>query len=183
MQFSFSVRLPSSISAELFGGEQLRALQDKLAICGCWTCHSKRSAGSGIRRFVVQPIYTAAAVIEALEKYLRVGPRNVKGRSKKEYEFSPSSPRRLRRASTAGWFRETVLRRRVLLSDFVSRGRKSPEVSSMPASINSPSMRLWKSGRRRAVAGDIRSSVWVARIPRPRAAPFPQQEGVVQRAD
>ena len=62
---------PSAVQhfADLFGGEQLRALQDKLAIgaVGPVTANALREAG--VRRLVISVDTTAAAVIEALEKY------------------------------------------------------------------------------------------------------------------
>ena len=62
---------PSAVQhfAELFGGEQLRALQDKLAITavGPVTANALREAGVG--RIVVAGDTTAAAVVEALEQH------------------------------------------------------------------------------------------------------------------
>jgi uroporphyrinogen III methyltransferase/synthase len=62
---------PSAVKyfAELFGGEQLRALQDKLAITavGPVTANALREAGVG--RIVLAGDTTAAAVVEALEEY------------------------------------------------------------------------------------------------------------------
>jgi len=62
---------PSAVQhfAELFGGEQLRALQDKLAITavGPVTASALREAGVG--RTVVAGDTTAAAVVEALEEH------------------------------------------------------------------------------------------------------------------
>jgi len=62
---------PSAVQhfVELFGGEQLRALQDKLAIAavGPVTANALREAGA--RRLVISADTTAAAVIEALEKH------------------------------------------------------------------------------------------------------------------
>jgi uroporphyrinogen III methyltransferase / synthase len=62
---------PSAVQyfAELFGGEQLRALQDKLAITavGPVTANALREAGVG--RIVLAGDTTAAAVVEALEEY------------------------------------------------------------------------------------------------------------------
>jgi uroporphyrinogen III methyltransferase / synthase len=62
---------PSAVHhfAELFGGEQLRALQDKLAIAavGPVTANTLREAGVG--RAVLAGDTTAAAVVEALEQH------------------------------------------------------------------------------------------------------------------
>jgi len=62
---------PSAVQhfAELFGGEQLRALQVKLAITavGPVTANSLREAG--VRRTVLSGDTTAAAVVDALEKH------------------------------------------------------------------------------------------------------------------
>ena len=62
---------PSAVQhfAELFGGEQLRALQDKLAITavGPVTANALREAGVG--HTVVAGDTTAAAVVEALEEH------------------------------------------------------------------------------------------------------------------
>jgi len=62
---------PSAVQhfAELFGGEQLRALQVKLAITavGPVTANSLREAG--VRRTVLAGDTTAAAVVDALEKH------------------------------------------------------------------------------------------------------------------
>ena len=62
---------PSAVQhfAELFGGEQLRALQDKLAITavGPVTANVLRQAGVG--RTVLAGDTTAAAVVDALEKH------------------------------------------------------------------------------------------------------------------
>jgi len=62
---------PSAVQhfAELFGSEQLRALQDKLAITavGPVTANALREAGVG--RSVVAGNTTAAAVVEALEEH------------------------------------------------------------------------------------------------------------------
>ncbi|PYU56492.1 MAG: hypothetical protein DMG55_23635 [Acidobacteria bacterium] len=62
---------PSAVQhfAELFGGEQLRALQDKLAITavGPVTANVLRQAGVG--RTVLAGDTTAAAVVNALEKH------------------------------------------------------------------------------------------------------------------
>jgi uroporphyrinogen III methyltransferase/synthase len=62
---------PSAVQhfAELFGGEQLRALQDKLAITavGPVTANALREAGVG--RTVLARDTTAAAVVEALEEH------------------------------------------------------------------------------------------------------------------
>ena len=62
---------PSAVQhfAALFGGEQLRALQDKLAITavGPVTANALREAGVG--RIVLAGNTTAAAVVEALEEY------------------------------------------------------------------------------------------------------------------
>src|SRR5260370_406087 len=61
---------PSAVQhfRELFGGQQLRALQDKLAIAavGPVTANALREAGA--RRLVISADTTATAVIETLEK-------------------------------------------------------------------------------------------------------------------
>ncbi len=55
--------------AELFGGEQLRALQDKLAIVAVGPVTANALREAGVRRLVISADTTAAAVIEALEKH------------------------------------------------------------------------------------------------------------------
>jgi len=62
---------PSAVRhfAELCGGEQLCALQDKLAIAAVGPVTANALREAGVRRFVVSADTTAAAVIEALEKH------------------------------------------------------------------------------------------------------------------
>ena len=62
---------PSAVQhfAELFGGEQLRALQDKLAITAVGPVTANALRGAGVRRIVLAKETTATAVVEALEHY------------------------------------------------------------------------------------------------------------------
>jgi uroporphyrinogen III methyltransferase/synthase len=62
---------PSAVQhfAELFGGEQLRGLQDKLAITAVGPVTGNALREAGVRRSVLAGDTTAAAVIEALEKH------------------------------------------------------------------------------------------------------------------
>ena len=60
---------PSAVQhfAELFGGEQVRALQDKLAIAAVGPVTANALHGAGVTRMVVAGDTTATAVVEALE--------------------------------------------------------------------------------------------------------------------
>jgi uroporphyrinogen-III synthase len=62
---------PSGVQhfGELFGSEQLRALQDKLAITAVGPVTAKALRETGVSRVVVAEDTTSAAVIEALEKH------------------------------------------------------------------------------------------------------------------
>ena len=62
---------PSAVQhfAELFGGEQLRALQDKLAIAAVGPVTAKALRKAGVGCTVVAGDTTAAAVVEALEEH------------------------------------------------------------------------------------------------------------------
>jgi uroporphyrinogen-III synthase len=62
---------PSAVHhfAELFGGEQLRGLQDKLAITAVGPVTGNALREAGVRRMVIAGDTTAAAVIEALERH------------------------------------------------------------------------------------------------------------------
>jgi uroporphyrinogen III methyltransferase/synthase len=62
---------PSAVQhfAELFGSEQLRALQDKLAITAVGPVTGKALREAGVERIVLARDTTAAAVIEALERH------------------------------------------------------------------------------------------------------------------
>ena len=62
---------PSAVHhfAELFGGEQFRALQDKLAITAVGPVTEKALRGAGIQRSLLAEDTTTAAVIEALEAH------------------------------------------------------------------------------------------------------------------
>ena len=62
---------PSAVQhfAELFGGEQLRALQDKLAITAVGPVTANALREAGVRRTVLAGDTTAAAVVDALEKH------------------------------------------------------------------------------------------------------------------
>ena len=62
---------PSAVQhyIELFGGEQLRAMQEKLGIAAVGPVTAKALREAGVSRIVVAADTTAAAVIEALEKY------------------------------------------------------------------------------------------------------------------
>jgi uroporphyrinogen III methyltransferase/synthase len=62
---------PSAVQyfAELFGSEQLRALQDKLAITAVGPVTANALREAGVQRTVLAGDTTAAAVVDALEKY------------------------------------------------------------------------------------------------------------------
>jgi len=62
---------PSAVQhfAELFGGEQLRALQDKLAITAVGPVTANALREAGVQRTVLAGDTTATAVVEALEKH------------------------------------------------------------------------------------------------------------------
>ncbi len=62
---------PSAVQhfGELLGGEQLRALQDKLAIAAVGPVTANALREAGVRRLVISADTTAAAVIEALEEH------------------------------------------------------------------------------------------------------------------
>jgi len=62
---------PSAVQhfAELFGGEQLPALQDKLAIAAVGPVTANALRDAGVRRMVLAGDTTAAAVVEALEEH------------------------------------------------------------------------------------------------------------------
>ncbi len=62
---------PSAVQhfAELFGGEQLRALQDKLAITAVGPVTANALRGAGVRRIVLAKETTTTAVVEALEHH------------------------------------------------------------------------------------------------------------------
>jgi len=62
---------PSSVQnfIELFGSEQLRAMQDKLSITAVGPVTAKALREAGVARIVVAGDTTAAAVVEALEVY------------------------------------------------------------------------------------------------------------------
>ena len=62
---------PSAVQhfAELFGGQQLRALQDKLAITAVGPVTANALREAGVQRTVLAGDTTATAVVEALEKH------------------------------------------------------------------------------------------------------------------
>lgn len=62
---------PSAVQyfAELFGSEQLRSLQDKLAITAVGPVTANTLREAGVRRLVISADTTAAAVVEALEEH------------------------------------------------------------------------------------------------------------------
>jgi uroporphyrinogen III methyltransferase/synthase len=62
---------PSAVQyfGEMFGSEQLRVLQDKLAITAVGPVTAKALRDAGVQRIVLAGDTTAAAVIEALERY------------------------------------------------------------------------------------------------------------------
>jgi uroporphyrinogen III methyltransferase/synthase len=62
---------PSAVQyfVELFGGEQLRALQDKLAIAAVGPVTANALREAGVLRTVLARDTTAAAVVEALEEH------------------------------------------------------------------------------------------------------------------
>jgi uroporphyrinogen III methyltransferase/synthase len=65
---------PSAVHhfAEMFGGEQFRALQDKLAITAVGPVTEKALRGVGIQRTLLAEDTTSAAVIQALEAHFEV---------------------------------------------------------------------------------------------------------------
>jgi len=62
---------PSAVQhfAELFGGEQLRALEDKLAITAVGPVTANALRDGGVRRMVLAGDTTAAAVVKELEAH------------------------------------------------------------------------------------------------------------------
>ena len=62
---------PSAVQhfAERFGGDQLQALQDKLAITAVGPVTAKALRGAGVRRIVLAKETTTTAVVEALEHH------------------------------------------------------------------------------------------------------------------
>lgn len=62
---------PSAVQhfAALFGGEQLRTLQDKLVIMAVGSVTAKALREAGVRRIVLAADTTAAAVVDALEEH------------------------------------------------------------------------------------------------------------------
>ncbi len=62
---------PSTVQhfGEVFGVEQLRVLQDKLAITAVGPVTAKALSEAGVQRIVVARDTTAASVIEALEEH------------------------------------------------------------------------------------------------------------------
>jgi uroporphyrinogen III methyltransferase/synthase len=62
---------PSAVQhfAEMFGGEQFRALQDKLAITAVGPVTEKALRGVGVQRTLLAEDTTSTAVIEALEAH------------------------------------------------------------------------------------------------------------------
>ncbi len=62
---------PSAVQhfAERFGGDQLQALQDKLAVMAVGPVTANALRGAGVRRIVLAKETTATAVVEALEHY------------------------------------------------------------------------------------------------------------------
>ena len=76
---------PSAVQhfAELCGGEQLYALQDKLAIAAVGPVTANALQEAGVRRFVVSADTTAAAVIKALEKHFAGAAKQEKAGAKR----------------------------------------------------------------------------------------------------
>jgi uroporphyrinogen-III synthase len=62
---------PSAVQhfAELFGGEQLHVLQDKLAITAVGPVTANALRGVGVQSMVIAKDTTVAAVVAALEEY------------------------------------------------------------------------------------------------------------------
>ncbi|PYT46630.1 MAG: hypothetical protein DMG47_03580 [Acidobacteria bacterium] len=62
---------PSAVQhfGELLGSQQLRALQDKLAITAVGPVTANALREAGVRRLVISTDTTAASVIEALEEH------------------------------------------------------------------------------------------------------------------
>ena len=76
---------PSAVQhfAELFGREQLSALQDKLAIAAVGPVTANALREAGVRRLVISADTTAAAVIEALEKHFAGAAKQEKAGAKR----------------------------------------------------------------------------------------------------
>jgi uroporphyrinogen-III synthase len=76
---------PSAVQyfAELFGSEQLRALQDKLAITAVGPVTANALREAGVRRAVLAEDTTGAAVIEALEKHFAGNVKQAQAGAKK----------------------------------------------------------------------------------------------------
>lgn len=76
---------PSAVQhfAELFGNEQLRALQDKLAITAVGPVTANALRGAGVRRIVLAGHTTAPAVLEALEEHFAGAVRQTQAGAKR----------------------------------------------------------------------------------------------------
>ena len=77
---------PSAVQhfAELFGGEQLRALQDKLAVMAVGPVTANALRGAGVRRIVLAKETTAGSVVEALEEYFAGTVKQAQAGAKRE---------------------------------------------------------------------------------------------------
>jgi len=77
---------PSAVQhfAELFGGQQLRALQDKLAVMAVGPVTAKALRGAGVRRIVLAKETTAGSVVEALEEYFAGTVKQAQAGAKRE---------------------------------------------------------------------------------------------------
>jgi uroporphyrinogen III methyltransferase / synthase len=76
---------PSAVQhfAELFGNEQLRALQDKMAITAVGPVTANALRGAGVRRIVLAGHTTAAAVLEVLEEHFAGAVRQTQAGAKR----------------------------------------------------------------------------------------------------
>jgi len=77
---------PSAVQhfAELFGGQQLRALQDKLAVMAVGPVTANALRGAGVRRIVLAKETTAGSVVEALEEYFAGTVKQAQAGAKRE---------------------------------------------------------------------------------------------------
>jgi len=77
---------PSAVQhfAELFGGQQLRALQDKLAVMAVGPVTANALRGAGVRRIVLAKETTAGSVVETLEEYFAGTVKQAQAGAKRE---------------------------------------------------------------------------------------------------
>ena len=77
---------PSAVQhfAELFGGQQLRALQDKLAVMAVGPVTANALRRAGVRRIVLAKETTAGSVVETLEEYFAGTVKQAQAGAKRE---------------------------------------------------------------------------------------------------